>query len=227
MDPTRYVLDRDSVRAVDRAAIEEFAIPGIVLMENAARGLAAEALSMLDGLVADAEVVIVCGSGNNGGDGYALARHLHNAGARPVLVALGEPRSGTDAAANRAICEHMGLRIKAADALAEHAGCRLIVDALFGTGLDRPVTGEPAEVIDWMNQSGRPVLAADVPSGIDCNTGKPLGLAVRATATVTFVAMKPGFLEPEGRTYAGRVSVADIGAPAELVARLGRPLAGC
>ena len=219
-----YILDRASVRAVDRAAIDEYGIPGIVLMENAARGLAAEALNMLGDRVQGAEVLVICGSGNNGGDGYALARHLHNAGARPVLAALGAPRLGTDAAVNRAICQRMGLAIAGPDSLDDHSDARLVVDALFGTGLDRPVEGRAAEVIDWINAAGRPVLAVDVPSGLDCDTGRPLGRAVRAKATVTFVARKPGLVEPPGLDYAGRVTVADIGAPRALVERLGRPL---
>jgi NAD(P)H-hydrate epimerase len=222
-----YILDRASVRSVDRAAIEEYGIPGMVLMENASRGLAAEAIGMLGDGLADARVLIVCGSGNNGGDGYALARHLHNAGVRPLLVALGEPRPGTDAATNRTICAKMGLPLAGDDRLDEQDDPALVVDAIFGTGLDRPVEGRPAEVIDWINRimtRGRPVLAVDVPSGLDCDTGLPLGHAVRATATVTFVARKPGLLEPSGRDYAGRVTVADIGAPRELVERFGRPV---
>ncbi len=219
--PSRYVLDRTSVRAVDRAAIDEYGIPGVVLMENAARGLAVEALDMLGG--ATGSVVIVCGSGNNGGDGWALARHLHNAGVRVTVSPLGEPREGGDAAVNRRICRNMALREIAPDDLpALLDGCDLVVDAVFGTGLDRKITGAAAAVIDRINDSGRPVLAVDVPSGLDCDSGEPLVRAVKAARTVTFVAHKPAMNVAAAREHLGRIVVADIGAPVELLERFGR-----
>jgi NAD(P)H-hydrate epimerase len=218
-----YVLDRDSVRAVDRAAIDEYGIPGIVLMENAARALAVEAVALMPktaGLV-----LIVCGSGNNGGDGWALARHLHNAGSDVRITPLGEPREGGDAAVNCQICRKMKLReIIAGDLTAYLADCDLVVDAIFGTGLDRPVTGVAASAIESINRSGRLVLAVDVPSGLDCDTGKPLGSTIRATRTVTFVARKPAMNVEAAGAYTGAVVVADIGAPVELLERFGRPV---
>lgn len=216
-----YVLDRDSVRAVDRAAIAEYGIPGIVLMENAARALAVEALAMLP--VAGGSVVIVCGSGNNGGDGWALARHLHNAGTGVAVAPLGEPREGGDAAVNCRICRAMLIGEIAVDDLpAQLQACDLVVDAIFGTGLDRAVTGAAAAVIERINECGRPVLAVDVPSGLDCDTGRPLGNAVRATRTVTFIARKPGMDVEAAMAYTGHVVVGDIGAPVELLERFGR-----
>ncbi len=220
---TPYVLDRESVRAVDRAAIDEYGIPGIVLMENAARGLAAEAVAMLRGAEHEPpQVLIICGRGNNGGDGYALARHLHNAGVAPVLAPLGEPRGESDAGINDAICRRMGIRRIALDQLDGCAKADLVVDAIFGTGLDRPTSGEAARVIDWINDAGRPVLAVDVPSGLDCDTGRPLGTAVRATRTVTFVGLKPGLVQLHAAPLVGEVVVVDIGAPVELTHRFGR-----
>ncbi len=216
-----YILGRESVRAVDLAAIKEYEIPGILLMENAARALAVETLAMMPktaGLV-----VIVCGSGNNGGDGYALGRHLHNAGVTVTLAPLGEPRASTDAAVNRDICRKMGLAEVARDQIRACLGSDLIVDAIFGTGLVREVTGDVAEIIEWINGSGRPVLAVDVPSGLDCDSGLPLGIAVRATRTVTFVGRKPAMTRPDSKPYIGEVVVVGIGAPVELVARFGRP----
>jgi NAD(P)H-hydrate epimerase len=216
-----YVLDRESVRAVDRAAIAEYGIPGVVLMENAARALAVEALAMLADT--NGSVAIVCGSGNNGGDGWALGRHLHNAGANVTIAPLGDPREGGDAAVNCGICRKMKLREIAADDLpAQLQGCDLVVDAIFGTGLDRAVTGSAAEVIERINESGRPVLAVDVPSGLDCDSGEPMGKTVRATRTVTFVARKPAMNVDAARVYTGQVVVGDIGAPVELLARFGR-----
>jgi NAD(P)H-hydrate epimerase len=220
------VLDRRSVREVDRAAIADYGIPGIVLMENAARALADEAIRMLATAGCKpgrtpGSVLIVCGPGNNGGDGYASARHLHNHGVAVTLAPIGEPREGSDAAVNARIGRLMNLPLVRLDdaALGERD---LIIDALLGTGLERPVEGEAASAIAWMNRAGVPVLAADVPSGLDCDTGRALGDAVRAARTVTFVALKPGFLVPSSRAYTGDVVVADIGAPRELIERLAR-----
>ena len=216
-----YILDRDAVRAVDRAAIDEYGIPGVVLMENAARALAVEALAMMP--KAAGLVVIVCGRGNNGGDGWALARHLHNAGSDVRIAPLGNPREGGDAAVNCRICRNMSLREIVPDDLPAHfADCDLVVDAIFGTGLDRAVTGAAAAVIESINGSGRPVLAVDVPSGLDCDTGQPLGSTVRAARTVTFVARKPAMNVESAGAYTGEVVVADIGAPVELLERFGR-----
>jgi NAD(P)H-hydrate epimerase len=211
------VFDRASVQSVDREAIESFGIPGLVLMENAALGLTDQALNMLAGEAA-ATVLIVCGSGNNGGDGYALARHLRNRGHQPVIAPLGPPRPGTDADANAVICERMGIPHVPRDAA---PAPRLVVDAIFGTGLDREVTGEPAEWIGWINEQTAPVLAVDAPSGLDCDTGEPLGPTVRASHTVTFVGLKRGFLAPGAAAYTGTVTVADIGAPVELYRKYG------
>jgi len=219
------VLDREAVRAVDRAAIDEYGIPSIVLMENAARALCEAALTMLgDARAGTRHVLIICGSGNNGGDGYALARHLHNRGVVVQLAALGEPKPNSDAGVNRRICERMGLSIIDARILPrrDSAEISLIVDAIFGTGLDREVTGDAALVIEWMNRSACPILAADVPSGMDCNTGRQLGACVRASRTVTFVGLKPGFLSPDAQKLLGEVVVGDIGAPRELIERFGR-----
>ena len=225
MSQIQYILDRESVRAVDRAAVEEYGIPGIVLMENAARGLADQALRMLaEAPNSHPTALIVCGSGNNGGDGYALGRHLHNAGVNVVLVHLGEPRAGADAAIHREICQKMGLCEVPLEKIATRADADLIVDAIFGTGLDRAVRGPAAQAIEWINGPSAPVLAVDVPSGLDCDTGEVLGTAVRADCTVTFVAKKPGLIKAAAKEYVGKVVVADIGAPIELVQRLGRPM---
>jgi NAD(P)H-hydrate epimerase len=212
------VFDRISGRAVDRDAVERYGIPGIVLMENAARGLLDVTLAMK----AAGPVVICCGPGNNGGDGYAMGRHLDNRGVEVLLVAIGTPRPGTDAAVNREICVRMGLRcVDRAQAGAAPAG--LLVDAILGTGLDRPVHGETAEWIDWLNGRDTATLAVDVPSGLDCDTGAPLGVAVRADRTATMVGWKPGFLAEGAAAYTGDVVVVDIGAPRRLLVEHGRP----
>lgn len=228
-DPSRadvLVFDRDAVRAVDRAAIDAFGIPGIVLMENAARGLCERALEMLGGVESapGRRALIICGAGNNGGDGYALARLLHNHGIEVMIAAIGRPDASSDAGINRSVCEHMRLPMINALDLSEQepAGFGLVVDAIFGTGLDRPATGDAADAIAWINRAERPVLAVDLPSGMDCNSGQPLGVCVRATVTVTFVGLKTGFLGLDAQTLLGEVAVAGIGAPRDLLERFGR-----
>jgi NAD(P)H-hydrate epimerase len=222
---TVHVLDRAGVRSVDRAAVEEYGVPSIVLMENAARALAQEALAML--AEADGDVaLIICGSGNNGGDGWALARHLHNAGVSPVVAPLGAPRAGTDAAVNAAICRRMEIAEIAPDRLDDVPSPALVVDAIFGTGLDRPVAGAAADAIAWINAWGGPVLAVDIPSGMDGDTGRALGVMVRATCTVSFVGAKPGFAAPGASDATGRVVIGDIGAPRELTLRFARRRSG-
>jgi hydroxyethylthiazole kinase-like uncharacterized protein yjeF len=228
--PPLLVFDRESIRAVDRTAIDEYGIPGLILMENAARGLARKTLEMLDETTSRASLVLIfCGSGNNGGDGFALARDLHNAGVDVAIVVVGEPKPGTDAGVNRMICQRMGLRelsVDEVDSFDRRYQADLIVDAMFGTGLDRALSGSAAQAVQWINQSKRPVLAVDVPSGLDCDTGRPAGgasgIAVKATRTVTFVGFKSGFEGLDAQKYLGEVSVVDIGAPVELLERFGR-----
>lgn len=215
------VLDRAQVREVDRSAIEDFGIPGIILMEHASRGLAEHALIMLKSkaIPHPYRVLIVCGKGNNGGDGYALARHLTNEGVLITLIPIGQPRPDSDAGINAAICHQMGIETTALDDIESPDDYSLIVDALFGTGLDRGLEGQAADAVVWINASKRPVLAVDVPSGLDSDTGQPLGPTVKAELTVTFVAIKTGFLKKPAQDFLGRVVVADIGAPRMLLDR--------
>ena len=210
-------LTREQVRAIDRRAIEEFGVPGVVLMENAGRGAAEVLLS----LGARGRVDICCGKGNNGGDGFVIARHLDNRGV-PLRVLLFADPAGLsgDAAINYEIIRRSGLAIDvragAVDAEAlrqELSAAEWIVDALFGTGLSGPVRGPLAAGIAAINASGAKVLAVDIPSGLDCDSGEPLGPTVRAHHTVTFVAPKKGFASPAAREWVGVVHVADIGAP--------------
>jgi NAD(P)H-hydrate epimerase len=211
-------LTRDQSRRVDHIAIVEYQMPGIVLMENASRGAADVAMRMLSS-TSTATVGIVCGSGNNGGDGLAMARHLHNRG---VLVTIFHPTDASklspDAAVNCRIVERMPIRKVPATAESIRGfRCDLLIDAVLGTGPSEPLRPETARLVDAMNANPAPKLAVDVPTGLDCDTGLPLGVAVRATRTATFVAEKVGFAFDHARRYTGQVEVIDIGCPVEVI----------
>jgi NAD(P)H-hydrate epimerase len=236
------VFSRRQIRELDRLAVEEFAIPSILLMDNAARGVAGVILEGLQGLEQPTALVI-CGPGNNGGDGLAVARHLVNRGVQ-VAIVLGAPAGGYtgDARTNLTIAQKMdlpifeageapGMAMVAAGALLGEPV--LVVDALLGTGLDRPATGVMAELIVEMNamrERGSTVVAIDVPSGLDCDTGEAgtaagvAGPVVDADLTIALAGIKAGFLTGTAQKHVGELVVVDIGAPRELVRRLGRPL---
>ena len=212
---------------MDGAAIEGYGVRGLILMENAGRACADEAEAML--CHADGKnVSIFCGPGNNGGDGFVVARHLANRGAQVRSFLLGAAdevlRRGTDASTNLEIALKMGIALEElktkegiAAAARGSAGADLIVDAMLGTGLRGAVQPPFTWAIDALNVLGRPILAVDVPSGLDCNTGRPLGTAIRAARTVTFVLNKRGFARPEARPYTGEVKVAEISVPRSLI----------
>ncbi len=209
---------REEIREADRVAIEEYGVPGVVLMENAGRGAAQVALEMLGGK-AGARAAIVCGSGNNGGDGFVVARHLHNAGVA-VVVHLLCPRDkiAGDALVNLTIIEKMALDVRETTAARlDLSGADLVVDALLGTGLSGEVREPYLSAIRAVNIAGRPVLAIDIPSGLDANTGAVLGECVRATRTATFALPKVGFTRGSGPQVTGPVTVIDIGMPKEVL----------
>lgn len=234
---TTYVFTRDAARQLDRLAEEQYAIPGIVLMENAATATADVALRMLQESPEPAgHVLIVCGPGNNGGDGLAIARHLHNAGV-DVRIALMAPvdKIVGDAGANLEIAKRMKLKISglpavgAGKAFEKLVGtCKppsVLIDALLGTGLRGSIRGPAVEVIPAMNalrKVGTRVLAVDLPSGMDSDTGVSLGQTVIADVTVTMAGLKAGFEALEAQNYLGETVIADIGLPKELLAKLGK-----
>jgi len=250
MDET--VATRAEIRAFDRYAIETLGVPGIVLMENAGRRIAEAALEMLR--ATGRRVVILAGRGNNGGDGFVVARHLAVAGIGSRVLLLGrrdEVRG--DARTNLDILAAMGLEVVelgegAADAVRPYlAEADLVVDGLLGTGLRPAEAGsertpgrlrpggagtqgeirEPtAGVIRAVNEADAAVLAIDIPSGLDCDTGRPLGPTIRADRTVTMAAMKAGFARPGARQYTGEVTLADIGVPFRTVPAAGESPAG-
>jgi NAD(P)H-hydrate epimerase len=236
-----YVVDRAGLRAIDRLAFEQYGLPNVVLMENAASHLAGAAFDLLETAMCDT-ALIIAGPGNNGGDGLALARHLHNAQV-PVAVALAadESRFTGDAGVHLTCALQMGItcvRIdeshpeRTLDVLSQQlAGVGIIVDALFGTGCDRPIIGPTAALMSVINatrQLGVKVLSVDLPSGLDCDTGRGWGpesdRAIRADLTVSFVGLKPGFASLDAQAYLGELMIADIGAPMELVRRFGKPV---
>jgi len=212
------VLSREQMRAFDARAIAECRVPSLILMENAGRGatdvLAAE---LLDGAVDGKKAVVVCGTGNNGGDGFVVARHLLGRGARVVVWLVGaEERLTSDARTNRDAFVGVGGTVGGGtlDTLRRAMDqADVVVDALFGTGLDRPVAQEHADVVRAMNLASTRICALDVPSGLDANTGAPLGDCVKADLTVAFGHYKLGHLTATGATYSGRVRVVDIGVP--------------
>lgn len=220
------VLDRASSRALDEAAITRLGIPGIVLMEHAAQSVrrVSDHLRRQHGL---RRVLIACGPGNNGGDGYALARLLVNDGIDTHIIALGEPKEGSDAATNAAICRSMKIDIVGPEELSELLDTpSLIIDALFGNGLDRPLEEKAAGIVAQLNAADSPILAVDIPSGLDADTGRATGQCVRADCTVTFVALKPAMLEVGSERYLGEVIVGDIGTPPALLEEFARVLPG-
>jgi len=214
-------LSREQVRAIDRHAIETLGIPGLILMENAGRN-AADAIERFVGGCRGKSVAVVAGAGNNGGDGFVVARHLAMRGAK-VVTFLISPRDKItgDANVNLNAIERLGHDVrqmtsgKMQSLAAELRRFDLAVDAVGGTGVVGPLRGDVATAVEQINAAARPVVAIDIPTGLDCDTGLAAGPAVRADLTVTFVAMKKGFDSPHAAQYTGRVIVVDIGIPAD------------
>jgi hydroxyethylthiazole kinase-like uncharacterized protein yjeF len=216
----------DQMRQLDQTAIEEYGIPGIVLMENAGRGTVA-AIRREFGEPSGRTVTILVGPGNNGGDGLVIARHLHQLGALPRLILLAPDKLTGDAAVNLAIVRKLGLPEQTLDAGADLAPIRnvlhhswLAVDAIFGTGLKREVGGRFAAIIKLLNELPVPVAAVDIPSGLDADSGHPLGTCIQADLTVTFALAKPGLVTDPGRQLVGRLEVVDIGIPPAAVRKM-------
>jgi NAD(P)H-hydrate epimerase len=214
----------DEMKRIDAFAIKEIGIPGVVLMENAGRAVFEAAYKSLAG--SNLPALVLCGRGNNGGDGFVVARHLINNGIEThVFLVGGISRIKGDARVNLRILKKMGTPINRVTAKGlpelrhKMKGCGIIIDALLGTGLSGEVTGLYRDVIALINEAGCPVLAIDIPSGLDGATGKPLGIAVVANMTVTFQLPKTGFENPLSRRHTGELNVVDIGIPLHLYKR--------
>ena len=199
-----------TMRALDRHTIEKLGVPGDVLMESAGRAVVEVVLAERGG--SSGPVLVVCGAGSNGGDGFVVARHLHQLGVTVRVVLVGDRRKlRGDAAANAARLEKLGVAI--ATAAPRNADAAVIVDAVFGTGLDREVTGAAATLLRRINAAWPTarVVSVDLPSGLDADSGQVLGVAVQADVTVTIGLPKLGLAQEPGRSLAGRVVVARIG----------------
>jgi hydroxyethylthiazole kinase-like uncharacterized protein yjeF len=217
------------MRAFDAHATGACAVPSLVLMENAGRGVAdvIERERELGVATRPSRVVVVCGAGNNGGDGFVVARHLVTRGhtvtvhrSAPLEKLAGDARANHDALAGIGVPIHE-VDEDTASLRADLAHAEIIVDALFGTGLARPIVGVHAAVVEAINHGRKTVVSVDVPSGLDADTGASLGAVVKATMTVTFALHKLGLLTPSGAALAGRVHLVDLGVPSSLVERVG------
>lgn len=214
-------LTHDQVRDVDTRAIQEYGLPGVVLMENAGRG-AAELIVRL-GIAGP--VVVCAGKGNNGGDSFVIARHLELRGIAVSVLLFCQPSDLTgDALTNYRVLEAaeiprvvLGAAPSAAVLDSRLSTADWIVDALLGTGTKGTIREPFLAAIGAINRAGKKVFAVDLPSGMDCNTGQPLGACVRADHTATFVARKVGFDTPGAEQFTGQVHVIDIGVPKRLL----------
>ena len=232
------LLTRDQCRELDRRATADYGVASLVLMENAGRGC----VELLERLGIDGPVVVLCGKGNNAGDGFVIARHLEirSYPCRVLLLCPPHELRG-DAATNFAILQKTNIQVVdiseqrsepssattyndllfKLDNQAKNAAW--LIDALLGTG----ATGDPRPpfdtAIEWMNSQRAKKLAVDVPSGLDCDTGQPAAHTIRADHTCTFAAMKTGFMQPSAKPYTGTVHVCDIGVPPRLIDEVARP----
>ncbi len=219
-------MSRDEVRDIDRRAIDEFGLPGVVLMENAGRGC----VDWLLELGVSGRVVICAGRGNNGGDGFVIARHLENHGLDVFVLLFADPESlRGDAAINWRVLARAGtpacvIKDAAADEdwRSQIASADWILDALLGTGTRGSLREPFPAIVSTINTARGRVFAIDLPSGLDCDTGEPVDsespLAVKADFTATFVARKQGFENPDAAAFTGEVRVIDIGVPHSMFA---------
>ena len=224
------VLNSSQMREADRRTIEEIGIPSLVLMENAGRQVVA-AMEAVHGDLQEHQVAVLCGRGNNGGDGFVVARTLIQRGVEVsvfVLGAIADVRG--DARINLEILGRLGLTVvEVADSQAwelhfsEVSNCTLIVDAIFGTGLNAPLTGLLETVVADVNGSGIPVVAIDLPSGLSADSHEPIGDSIEAGVTITLGAPKLALVLPPAETRAGDIVIADIGIPSEVIEAVDGP----
>jgi len=214
-------LESRLIRQIDAAAVQELGMPGLLLMENAARGVC----EVLQSQNPSGRILIACGPGNNGGDGLAVARLLAANGIESEIHLVRAGKSLTaDAESNLGFLHRCGILVHEADAdtlqiaIGKLACGDWIIDALLGTGIRGTLRSPFREIVETINGSAANVLSIDVPSGLDSDTGNPCGVAVKASVTVTFVASKAGFRFEPAMAFLGRVVVQHIGVPQKWLA---------
>ena len=247
MEIPEYRFTRDHIRALDRAAVNDYHIPVLILMENAARNIAIETLLFeLDQPNAEFRpTLIICGKGNNGGDGLATARHLINTNL-PVAIALAfDPENNNlspEVKTHLTIAQNMNIPIIPLDPDSPDETLNqfldinnldqqplLIIDALLGTGITTPPREPIPRIINWINtQNNNPdttVVAIDIPTGLDCDTGEPLGeQAVQANLTICLAGYKNACFQPQAKPYLGTITLGEIGIPHTLLKQFGQPV---
>jgi hydroxyethylthiazole kinase-like uncharacterized protein yjeF len=212
-----------TIREWDRLAIEEYGIPGIALMENAGAG-AARIISGLSEKDCPPPFIILCGPGNNGGDGYVVARHLYNSGFAVEVCLCFAPENldrASDAGVNLGVIERMGIPTSSPGEagpgrLLERSAGFTAIDALLGTGLSRPLEGSILAWVEALSQSEQPIISLDIPTGLDGQLGTILGSCAPASHTITFAAAKTGFFRGRGPDITGQIHVVEIGLPASI-----------
>ncbi len=224
-----FLVTATEMARIDRITIDDIGVPGVVLMENAGKG-ATDFYRQLFPDICEKKVLIIAGSGNNGGDGFVIARHLWYLGSTSVkVICLKEVGSlKGDALTNCEIIRKLAiplLELTGEDALPEIRKelreCDIVVDAILGTGLKSEVRGFYRQVIEAINAEGKPALAVDIPSGLDASTGRPLGVCIRAVGTSTFGLPKVGQVITPGHNYVGELKVIDIGIPRTVISEFG------
>ncbi len=214
---------------LEEKLVQDYQIDTIQLMELAGFALANWLRQMLGSRLKTEKILILCGKGNNGGDGLVAARHLANFGANVSVLLTGKVEEfKPDPLKQYQILTHFPVQIltpvnmvECQQAVSKYT---IFIDALFGFGLNKPISGICEEIINLVNSSGKPIYAIDCPSGLDCTTGKPNGPCIKATATLTLAALKSGFKEPMAKSYLGELYLADIGVPPGLYQEFSRQL---
>jgi NAD(P)H-hydrate epimerase len=219
-----YLVTSGEMKEIEKTTIEKYGVPASILMENAGANLTQAVLNEF-GAVFYKRVCVLCGGGNNGGDGFVAARHLKSEGAAVRVFFTGDrEKLPPESRQNFDICKNYGIGIVPLKSMADiekHGAdlmnCDMIIDALIGTGLKKDVEGFMAQLIVYVNSLNKYTVAADVPSGVDSDTGDVKGVAVHASLTVTFGLPKAGISVYPGLEYTGKLVVADINFPAELL----------
>lgn len=215
-------LTRAQTKLIDKLAIDEFGLPGIVLMENAGLGISQYLLS----LKPTDMITICCGKGNNGGDGYVIARYLDNFNIPvQVFIFANENEIKGDAKIHYNVIKKMGLKIEHLEKSSINHKILLnklndsewIVDGLFGTGLTGKLELHYSDIINTINRTNAKILAIDIPSGLDCDTGNSLGNTIKAAYTCTLISMKIGFLNDNAKEYLSEVKVIELGIPRQII----------